>query len=67
MLFLEMTICVEVREVKSSWSSLGTPIGVSASSRGGIPDLIASGLANPNGGSGICFMHSGGHLPSPLD
>ena len=55
MLFLMMTICMEPREVKSSWATLAIPIGVSASSRGGGPDLTASSLSNPSGGGGICL------------
>ena len=38
-----MIICIDPREVRSSWAPWGIPTSESTSSRGGGPDLIASG------------------------
>ena len=67
MLFLAMTICAELREVKSSQAPLGILSGVTGSPRG-CPELTASGLANPSGTAVSTSMHSRGsyHHPGPM-
>ena len=57
--------CVELREVRSSQAPLGTPIGVSASSRGDGPDLRASSLTNPVGVAVSTSTHSRGRYHHP--
>ena len=49
-----MIICIDPREIRSSWASLGIPTSESGSLREGHPDPIASGSVNLGDVSGNC-------------